>query len=149
MRKVGLAAGIGVLGLAVALTVASPGVAQTGASPNGGAYGTCPGQSMMSWGMGPGMMYGYPGGYSGMMGPGIMYGYPRADNQSEPLNLSVSDVRTHFAHMLDVQGNRHVKVGTVVEKGANKIAVDIVTTDGSLVQRFEVDRDTGLVRREE
>ena len=44
-----------------------------------------------------------------------------------------------------MSGNPHIKVGSVTEKDANTISADIVTTDkDALVQRFNVDRHTGV-----
>ena len=43
-------------------------------------------------------------------------------------------------------GKTRLKLGSVKERDANTIVVDIVTLDGSLVQRFEVDRNTGVYR---
>lgn len=102
------------------------------------------------------MMYGYPGGYGpGMMtwgggyGPGMMWGGGRGyRGGSENLNLTVSDVRAHFERMLSFQRNPHVKLGDVVAKDDNTIVVSIVTTNGSLVQQYAVDRHSGFMRPE-
>lgn len=100
------------------------------------------------------MMGGYPMG--GMMGPGMMMGpnmmmgsgmmgwgggVPQAAN----LNLSVSDVTGYLGRWVTMTGNPHIKVGAVTEKDGNTITADIVTTDkDALVQRFNVDRHTGV-----
>jgi hypothetical protein len=143
MRKIGLAA-IGAATFAAALALGTPGAAQQN-GPGAGRYGPCGG---------PGMMYGYPGGY----GPGMMWGGPGYGgpgyrggsyrNSSNDLNLSVSDVRANFERMLSFQGNPHVKLGEVVAKDDNTITVTIVTTNGSLVQQYAVDRRTGFMRPE-
>jgi hypothetical protein len=137
MRKLGLAA-VGAATFAAALAFGAPGLAQQN-GPGSGGY-PCGG---------PGMMYGYPGGYGpGMMWGGPGYGGPGYRNGSNDLNLSVSDVRANFQRMLSFQGNPHVKLGEVVAKDENTIIVTIVTTNGSLVQRYAVDRHTGFMRPE-
>ena len=111
------------------------------------------GRGMM---MGPGMMGGY--GYSmgpWMMGPNMMTGYGMGPwmmdsawygNQTA-LNLSADDVKSNFERLLAWQGNPRVKVGTVSEKNADTISVDILTTDkDGLVQRFAVNRHTGFIQ---
>jgi hypothetical protein len=46
-----------------------------------------------------------------------------------------------------MMANPHIKVGSVTEKDTNTITADIVTTDkDALVQRFDVDRRTGVYR---
>jgi hypothetical protein len=88
------------------------------------------GPGMMGPGMmGPGMMG------PGMMGPGGMGYVPR--------DLSVDEVRHMLEHRLDWQRNPNLKLGKVEEKDADSIIAEIVTTDGSLVHRLQVDRHTG------
>jgi hypothetical protein len=43
--------------------------------------------------------------------------------------------------------NPNLKLGKVEEKDEDTIVAEIVTNDGSLVDRFEVDRHTGRMRR--
>lgn len=98
----------------------------------GPGYG-CPGPGMMGYGMmGP-----------GMMGPGMMgwgYGPPQAN-----FNLSADDVKAHLDRYIAMMGNPHLKAGPVTEKDPNTITAEILTTDkNALVQRFNVDRRTGL-----
>ena len=107
------------------------------------------GPGMMGPGMmGPGMMG--PGMGPGMMGPGTMgpgmgmapgYGVPQ---QAEP--MSADDVTKMFEQHLAWMGNPKLKVGSIAEKDADTVTVEIVTQDGSLVQRYEVDRRTGFSR---
>jgi len=90
------------------------------------------GQPMMNFGiMGP-----------GMMGPGMM-GFVMLPTLGADLNLSVSDVRGQLDQSLTWHGNKRIKVGEVTEVDDNTIVADVVTQDGSLVQRFEVNRHTG------
>ena len=78
-----------------------------------------------------------------MMGPGMG---PRV----VPIkHLSIDDVRHFLEHRLDGQGYKRLKVGTVEETDKNTIGAEIVTADGSLVQRLEVDRHTGLIKQVE
>lgn len=92
----------------------------------------------MSQPSGPGGWHGCPG----MMGPGRMgwggYQYPA--------NPSVGDVKAYIEQWVASMGNPRLKVGPVTEKDANTIVGEVVTQDGSLVQRFEVDRRTGVYR---
>ncbi len=120
-------------------------------------YGPCPygmGPWMMGragW-MGPGMMGGGWRGYGSAMmsgwrgyGPAMMGSGWQA--RQRILNLSPSDVKTYFEHWIALSGNRHIKVGNVVAKDGNTITADIVTADkDALVQRFDVDRHTGVFR---
>jgi hypothetical protein len=91
------------------------------------------GHGMMGHGMGSGMM-----GQGQGMGPGMM----------QPLrqDLTAADVQHMMEHRLSWQGNPNVKVGTVEEKDDDTIVAEIVTQDGSLVQRLEVDRHTGRMQ---
>jgi len=107
-----------------------------GMGPMMGQQGQMPmmGRGMMGpgYGMGQGME---PGMMGQSMGPGMM----------QPLrqDLTAADVQHMMEHRLAWQGNPNVKVGTVEEKNGDTIVAEIVTQDGSLVQRLEVDRHTG------
>jgi hypothetical protein len=107
-----------------------------------GAYG-CPGMGMMGPGMmGQGMMgQGMMGpGMMGMMGPGMM-------GQQANLNLTTNDVKGYLERWVAMSGNPRIKVGPVTERNDNTISADIVTTErDALVQRFSVDRSTGIYR---
>lgn len=112
-----------------------------------GQYG-CPGMGMMGPGMmGPGMMgQGMMGpgmmgqGMMGMMGPGMM-------GQQANLNLTANDVKGYLERWVAMSGNPRIKVGPVTERNDNTISADIVTTErDALVQRFSVDRSTGIYR---
>lgn len=88
---------------------------------------------------GPGMMG------PGMMGPGMM-GPGMHGNYRYTTNPTVEDVKAELEQWVTWMGNPRLKVGSVKERDANTIVADIVTQDGSLVQRFEVDRKTGTYR---
>ncbi|MET4805029.1 hypothetical protein [Limibacillus sp. MBR-115] len=109
------------------------------------------GQGMMGQGMmGQGMMgQGKMG--QGQMGQGMMapgYGEKsNLDNRVVPSrDLGVEDVRHFLEHRLEMQGNKRLKLGEVREVDGDKIVADIVTLDGSLVHRIEVDRHDGQMR---
>ncbi len=115
---------------------------------SGPGWGMGPGYGMgPGWGMGPG--YG--------MGPGMMHrGFGRGAGAWERLcgpaaaldrELGTDDVRKMMERRLAWRGNDRLKVGKVEEKDDNVIVAEIVTVDDSLVERFEIDRATGRVRR--
>jgi len=98
------------------------------------------GPGMMAPGpKGPGMMGGGPLG----LGPGWIYGRPPLP---EP---DVDSVREILEEDLAWHGNPRLKLGEVTEQDDDTIVAEIVTQDGSLVQRFEIDRRTGLWRQSE
>jgi hypothetical protein len=91
-----------------------------------------------SWGYGPPMMYGT-----------MMRGYgppPWSSWSARDLNLTADAVKAQAARWVAWQGNPRLKVGDVKEKDADTITADIVTRDNSLVQRYAVDRHSGVVQ---
>lgn len=112
-----------------------------------GGTGTGPG-TMGPGMMGPGMMG------PGMMGPGTMGGWQGAPcpgmrkGAEKGRDLTAEDVRARLEAWLEAQGNPRLTVGDVKEKDEDTIVADIVTKEGGvLVDRFEIDRHTGAVRR--
>ena len=113
------------------------------------------GPGMMGQGMGPGMMGPCPYG-QGMMGPGMMGqgmgpgmmgpGMGPGSMAALPQDLSVENVRHMLEHQLTWQGNPNLKLGKVEERDEDTIVAEIVTQDGSLVQRLQVDRHTGMMQ---
>lgn len=116
--------------------------------------------------MGPGMMMGSGMWGQGQMGPGMMmnpymmrymssmmHGGGRRDGFFMPISpvqhLSVDDVRYTLDRRLERNGNKRLKLGEVKAADDDTIVADIVTVDGSLVDRLEVDRHSGVVRRAE
>ncbi len=86
-------------------------------------------------------MKGHGMGGQGKMAPGMG---PRV----VPIkHLSIDDVRHFLEHRLDGQGYKRLIVGTVEENDNGTIIAEIVTAEGSLVQRLEVDRHTGLIKQ--
>jgi hypothetical protein len=105
----------------------------------GHGHGMGPG---MGWGMGPEMM-----GRGPMMAPGTMGRGPGAGRMMAlPQDLSVENVRHMLEHQLAWQGNPNLKLGKVEAKDDDTIVAEIVTQDGSLVQRLEIDRHTGAMQ---
>jgi len=104
----------------------------TAPDPSGGWF--CPG------GRGAGRMANYspgqcPRGF-GPMGQRAAASGPVDKNQAAQL-LSNYVTRT---------GNANLKAGEVLEKG-DVFEVTVVTKDGSLVERLEIDKKTGMFRR--
>jgi hypothetical protein len=106
--------------------------------------------------MGPGMM---GQGCPGMMGPGMMdqgmMGQGMMDHGKAgqgfvmlpaPPLLSAADVTYNLERLVAARGNPRLKVGSVADKDAGTITGEIVTTDGSLVERYEVDKRSGLAK---
>jgi hypothetical protein len=96
-------------------------------------------RGMMSQATGPGMMDppmgSGVGGWSGLEGRRVV-----------PLmRLSTDDVRGFLQRHLEALGNERLKVGKVEALDDDTITADIVTVDDSLVERFAVDRHTGLI----
>lgn len=132
----------GMMGSGMMGRMAGQGMAQGGMTP--GMMGMSPGQmSMMGGGMAMpgGMMTGMDRGH-GAMGPGFGVVQPSQ-------HLSVDDVRHHFEHRLAWMGNPRLKLGEVTEADENAIVAEIVTVDGSVVDRLSIDRHTGMIQRAE
>ncbi len=111
-----------------------------------GGYGMGPGMmggGMMSgrgYGMGPGMMGRGMG--PGMMGPGYGYG-PQYQQPQKP--LEEKDARAILENYLRGTRNPNLKLGKITEQG-NYLEAEIVTKEGSLVDKILVDRYTGWIR---
>jgi hypothetical protein len=83
-----------------------------------------------------------------MRGPGARTMPGGAFHMGSPLaeDLTVEQVKHVLGHRLAWLGLDRLKVGEVVEQDQDIIIAEIVTGDGSLVQRLEVDRHTGWSR---
>jgi hypothetical protein len=160
------------LGVSVASGAAPAG--QTAQAPTTPGMGPMMGPQMMQGMpqgmMGPGMMR------QGMMGPGMMGGQmPMAGSMpmqrgmmmcprmagmmgqgrgamslgvvTPSRNVSIDDVRDHFEGLLQAQGNPRVKLGEIKDADKDTIVAEIVTTEGSLVDRFNVNRRSGAIQR--
>jgi hypothetical protein len=76
----------------------------------------------------------------GMMGPGYGRDYRRYD---EPLKKD--EAKQQVEEMLDRSRNPNLKTGNIEEK-ERFFVVEIVTQDGSLADKMEVDKETGMMR---
>lgn len=111
----------------------------------GGPAGARGADDYTGYRMGPWMMG--RGGNGAGYGPGMMQGRGWSERADEDLNLTVDQVKRRFERRLAIMGNDRVKLGPIIEKDANTITVDIVTTDkDGLVQRFNIDRKHGVTR---
>jgi len=91
--------------------------------------------------MGPGMM-GYGMG-PGMMGPG--YGYNQQYRQSQG-PMREQDAKGIVENYLNATRNPNLKVGKIKDEGS-AFEFDIVTkSNGSLVDKILVNKDTGWLR---
>ena len=88
--------------------------------------------------MGPGHMMTPDFNRQGNFGPGTM--------QSLREDLNAGDVRRMMEYRLRWMNNPNIKIGNIEEKDADTITAEIVTKDGSLVQRLNVDRHTGWMQ---
>ena len=164
------------LGTALVLAVSAPawGHGSQGHGPGWGPGMAGPGMMAPGWGpgpygpgMGPGMMWHHqgpgwgrghmgPGWGPGHMGPGWGPGHMAPGWGAGPgygaaprEDLAADDVREMLERRLAFHGNPRIKVGEVTERDEDTIVADIVTQDGSLVQRFEIDRHRGYWRQAE
>lgn len=91
------------------------------------------------------MMAGMMGQQPGMMGQGR--GAMGLGFVTPSRNVSIDDVRDHFGRLLQAQGNPRVKLGEIKDADKDAIVAEIVTTEGSLVDRFNVNRRSGAIQR--
>ncbi len=68
------------------------------------------------------------------------YGYGRGALRRD---LAADDVKHILEHRLQWQGFTNLRVGDVVEADDDTLIADVVTQEGTLVQQFEVNRQTG------
>lgn len=111
----------------------------------GWGYGMGPG--MMGRGMGPGMMgpgWGYGPGPTGpgMGGPGYGYG-PQYQQPQKPLEQK--DAKGMLENYLQASRNPNLKLGKMEDKG-QYFEAEIVTKNGALVDKIQVDKNTGWMR---
>ncbi len=120
---------------AMALVAAAPSVAGESETHDDDFATFNKGAGMMSYG---GTGYG--------MGRGLT---PCSENVRADMDrdLSVKDVTEMLQFRLNRWNNDRLKIGKVVEKDDDTIIAEIVTKDGSLVDRLAIDRDTGSQRR--
>ena len=111
------------------------------------------GQGMMGQGMmGQGMMGQHHKGQmpmmeSDMMGQlSIAGGYGCGQMQPLRRDLTIDEVKHMMQHRIDWAENTNLKLGITTEESADTIVTEIVTKDGSLVRRIEVNRHTGRMQ---
>jgi hypothetical protein len=108
-----------------------PGMMMGGGMIGGRGYGIGPG--MMGRGMGPGMIgSGYGGQYK-----------PPSQQPQKPLDEK--DAKEILENYLKGTRNPNLRVGKIMEQG-NYFEAEIVTKEGSLVDKILVDRYTGWIR---
>ncbi len=106
---------------------------------------------MMRHGMGHGTGYGTTTGHG--MGHGMTMGPAHGaapcpgSAAAVDENIAADVVRSWLDRSLEAHGNKRLKVGDVKETDDDTIVAEIVTIDGSLVQRIEVDRQTGRMQQ--
>lgn len=103
--------------------------------------------------MGQGMMEGMPmvpmmrGGHGQMgghaLGPGALYGMP----DGAPTEMTPTRVEAFLSHLLERHGNPRLAIGEITEAEDGSIIAEILTVDGSLVQRLAFNRYPGLFRQ--
>lgn len=121
------------------------------------------GQGMPEGGMGPGMMGQMPmmggmmmcpmmqmmvGARSGVdmhpiMGAAMLYGMPHGDVEE----MTPERVRTFLEQRLEQHGNPRLKLGEIATDTDGSVTAEIVTVDGSLVQKLAFNRYPGLFRQ--
>ena len=90
------------------------------------------------------MMHGQHGtmGEHGL-GPDALYGMP----QGSVTEMTPARVEAFLSHLLERHANPRLELGEVAEVEDGSITAEIVTTDGSLVQRLSFNRYPGLFRQ--
>ena len=105
------------------------------------------GPGMMGPGMHPGMMgQGGHGMGPGMMGPGMMGQGLHGLRVVPMMHLSTDDVRQFLQRHISAHGLTRLQVGEVTQTDDETITADIVTREGSLALRLEIDAYTGFVK---
>lgn len=101
-------------------------------------------------GMGPGMMWnrgdwsGGPGwGQGGMMGSGPGYGHRSYNRSGQPITMDQAKVLVE--HYLTTMGNPNLKSGKITDND-KYFEAEIVTKDGSLVDKLMVNKQTGWMK---
>jgi hypothetical protein len=126
------------MSIRIASTAAMVGLALMATAGPGEAHQARMGQGMMGQGMmGQGMGQGYG---PGPMGPGM-----RGFRVVPVMHLSTDDVRVFLERHISAHGLTRLQVGDVTQTDDDTITADIVTQDGSLAIRLEIDAYTGFV----
>jgi hypothetical protein len=125
--------------------MAGQGMTRDDMGPGMSAQGQMPMAGMMMCPMMQMMMSSRAGiGMPGMMtGPGILYGMPHGI----PEEMTVERVRTLLEQGLTQHGNPRLKLGEIATAADGSITAEIITIDGSLVQKLAFNRYPGPVRQ--
>jgi hypothetical protein len=97
---------------------------------------------MMGYGMGPGMM-GYYGMGPGMMGPS--YGYNQQYQQPQR-PITEKDAKGIVENYLNSTRNPNLKLGKIKDEGSAYEADIVTKSNGALVDKVLVSKDTGWLR---
>jgi hypothetical protein len=120
------------------------GMGMMGGAPGGPMAGGMRGHDMMGGSMrGMDGMSGATGGGMGGLGPDSLYGMPGG----APMEMTPARVRDVLAQLLERHGNPRLAIGEIAEAADGSILAEIVTRDGSLVQRLAFNRYPGLFRQ--
>lgn len=79
----------------------------------------------------------------GGIGPGVIYGLPKA----EQIEITPEKVRAWLQDRLARHANPRLAIGEITPVENGSITAEIVTVDGSLVQKLAFNRWPGLVRQ--
>jgi len=121
----------------------APGMMGRGMMRGGMMGGDMPRSGMM--GMDGMPMRGGPQGPRGGhgLGPDALYGMPHG----APSEMTPARVETFLSHLLERHGNPRLELGEITEGDDGSIIAEIVTVDGSVVQRLAFNRFPGLFRQ--
>ena len=78
-----------------------------------------------------------------MGGPGLLYGMPHGTAEK----MTPESVRTFLEKRLEWHANPRLKIGKIATAADGSITAEIVTVDGSLVQKLAFNRHPGMVRQ--
>ncbi|MCJ7593276.1 MAG: hypothetical protein MUO52_00710, partial [Desulfobacterales bacterium] len=106
----------------------------------GPGYGMGPGMMGRGYGMGPGMMGPGYGMGPGMMGPGYGPQY-----QQPQKHMEEKDAQAVLEDYVKSTRNPNLKLGKLKDTGS-AFEAEIVTKEGSLVDKIAVDKSTGGMR---
>ena len=114
----------------------SVGPGMMGQTPMAGGMMMCPMMKMMGARSGAGMQ-------AMMVGDAMLYGMPRGKVEE----MTPERVRAILTQHLEQHGNPRLKLGEIASAADGSITAEIVTVDGSLVQKLAFNRYPGLFRQ--
>lgn len=112
------------------------GQGMTGQMPMAGGMMMCPMMQMMGGRSGVGMQ-------AMMGGDAMLYGMPHGKAEE----MTPESVRAFLEQRLEQHGNPRLKLGEIASAADGSITAEIVTVDGSLVQKLAFNRYPGLFRQ--